>query len=93
MQLITSNISNSFAESDSCSEGSVTVVSDVSGSSLQLVEMCSNEGVWCPVCDNNWTLEDATAVCKDFNGIMTNRQTVSDCVNNDIHTTYHRSRY
>ena len=93
MQLITSNISNSFAESDSCSEGSVTVVSDVSGSSLQLVEMCSNEGVWCPVCDNNWTLEDATAVCKDFNGITTKRQTVSDCVNNDIRTTYHRSRY
>ena len=65
---------NSFAGSDSCSEGSVTMVSDVYGSSLQLVEMCSNEGVWSPVCDTHWTLEDATAVCKDvdFNGIMNN---------------------
>ena len=37
----------------SCIEGSVTVVSDVYNSSLQLVEMCSSEGVWSPVCDNN----------------------------------------
>ena len=51
----------------SCPEGSVTVVSDVNNSSLQLVEMCSSEGVWSPVCDNNWTLEDATVVCRELN--------------------------
>ena len=51
---------------DSCTEGSVTVVSDVYNSSLQLVEMCSSEGVWSPVCDNNWTLLDATVVCREL---------------------------
>ena len=40
------------------------MVSDVNNSSLQLVEMCSSEGVWSPVCDNNWTLQDATVVCR-----------------------------
>ena len=50
----------------SCSEGNLTVVSDVNNSSLQLVEMCSSEGVWSPVCDNNWTLHDATVVCRDL---------------------------
>ena len=59
------NLYNSFADS-SCSEGSVTVVSDVNNSSLQLVEMCSSEGVWSPVCDRNWTLQDATVVCKEL---------------------------
>lgn len=49
----------------SCPEGSVTVVSDVNNSSLQLVEMCSSEGVWSPVCDKNWTLQDATVVCRE----------------------------
>ena len=54
----------------SCSEGNVTVASDVNNNSLQLVEMCS-EGVWSPVCDNKWTLEDATVVCRelDFQGL------------------------
>ena len=55
-----------FADS-SCSEGNVTVVSDVNNSSLQLVEMCSSEGVWSSVCDNNWTLQDATIVCRELN--------------------------
>ena len=50
----------------SCPEGSVTVVSDVKNSSLQLVEMCSSEGVWSPVCDSNWTLQDATVVCREL---------------------------
>ena len=50
----------------SCIEGSVTVVSDVNNSSLQLVEMCSSEGVWSPVCDNNWTIQDATVVCREL---------------------------
>ena len=49
----------------SCPEGSVTVVSDVNNSSLQLVEMCRRR-VWSPVCDNNWTLQDATVVCKEI---------------------------
>ena len=44
--------------------GSVTVVSDVYNSSLQLVEMCS-ERVWSPVCDN-WTLQDATVICREL---------------------------
>ena len=42
------------------------MVSDVNNSSLQLVEMCSSEGVWSPVCDNNWTLQDATVVCSQL---------------------------
>ena len=49
-----------------CTEGSVTVVSDVYNSSLQLVEMCSSEGVWSPVCDYNWTIDDATVVCREL---------------------------
>ena len=43
------------------------MVSDVNNSSLQLVEMCSSEGVWSPVCDNYWTLQDATVVCRELN--------------------------
>ena len=50
----------------SCTEDSVTVVSDVYNNSLQLVEMCSSEGVWSPVCDYNWTLQDATVVCREL---------------------------
>ena len=50
----------------SCAEGSVTVVSDANNSSLQLVEMCSSEGVWSPVCDYDWTAEDATVVCREL---------------------------
>ena len=42
------------------------MVSDVSNSSLQLVEMCSSEGVWSPVCDKNWTLLDATVICREL---------------------------
>ena len=49
-----------------CTEGSVTVVSDANNSSLQLVEMCSSEGVWSPVCDHDWTAEDATVVCREL---------------------------
>ena len=49
----------------SCTEDSVTVVSDVYSSSLQLVEMCSSERVWSPVCDYNWTPQDATVVCRE----------------------------
>ena len=57
-----------FTESmSSCSEGNVTVMNDVNNSSLKLVEMCSSEGVWSPVCDNNWTLQDATVVCRELN--------------------------
>ena len=41
------------------------MVSGVNGSSLQLVEMCS-EGVWSPVCDHNWTVADATVVCREL---------------------------
>ena len=42
------------------------MVRDSSNSSLQLVEMCSNEGVWSPVCDHDWTLEDATVICTEL---------------------------
>ena len=55
-----------FSANSRCSEGSATVVRDSSNSSLQLVEMCSNEGVWSPVCDHDWTLEDATVVCTEL---------------------------
>ena len=50
---------------NSCMNGSVRLVSDVEQSSFQLVEMCS-EGVWSPVCDYNWTVADATVVCREF---------------------------
>ena len=50
----------------SCTVDSVTVVSDVYNSSLQLVEMCSSEGVWSPVCDYDWTLQDAIVVCREL---------------------------
>ena len=49
----------------SCAEGSVTVTCDANNSSLKLVEMCS-EGVWSPVCDHDWTLQDATVFCKEL---------------------------
>ena len=51
---------------DSCAEGSVTVVSDAKNSSLQLVEMCSSEGVWSSLCDYDWTADDATVVCREL---------------------------
>ena len=41
------------------------MVSGINRSSLQLVEMCS-EGVWSPVCDHNWTVADATVVCREL---------------------------
>ena len=50
---------------NSCVDGSVRLVSDVEQSSFQLVEICS-EGVWSPVCDYNWTVADATVVCREF---------------------------
>ena len=33
---------------------------------LQLVEMCNSDGVWSPICDNEWTQEDATVVCREL---------------------------
>ena len=41
-------------------------MSDVNNGSLQLVEMCNSKGVWSPVCDINWTLQDATVVCREL---------------------------
>ena len=46
-------------------EGNVTVSIDADGSSLQLVEMCSN-GMWSPLCDNDWTSQDVTVVCREL---------------------------
>ena len=48
-----------------CTEGSVTAVRDADNSGLQLVEMCDSEGVWSPLCDNEWTLLDARVVCRE----------------------------
>jgi hypothetical protein len=28
--------------------------------------MCDSKGVWSPVCDDDWTLEDATVVCREL---------------------------
>ena len=44
----------------------MTVASDVNNSSLQLVEMCTSDGVWSPVCDTMWTSEDALAICREL---------------------------
>ena len=49
-----------------CTEGNVTVSTEADGSSLQLVEMCDSEGVWSPLCDNDWTPQDATVVCREL---------------------------
>ena len=54
-----------FTGSNACNEGNVTVSTDADGSSLQLVEMCSN-GVWSPLCDNDWTPQDVTVVCREL---------------------------
>ena len=67
INLIPLSIVNVFLGSGRCSEGSVTAVRDADNSSLQLVEMCQNEeGVWSPLCDNEWTLQDATVVCREL---------------------------
>ena len=51
-----------------CTEGSVSVVSNVFNSydRLQLVEMCTSEGVWYSVCDIEWTRQDVTVVCREL---------------------------
>ena len=49
------------------------MVSDVDNSNFQLVEMCTSKGVWSPVCDTNWTLQDAAVVCRELEkeGLLT----------------------
>ena len=53
-----------------CTEGSVTAVSDVDNSRFQLVEMCGNHpffpNAWHPVCDTDWTQQDASVVCREL---------------------------
>ena len=53
-----------------CTEGSVTAVSDVDNSRFQLVEMCGNhtffKNAWHPVCDSDWTQQDASVVCREL---------------------------
>ena len=44
----------------------VNMATDGDDSSLQLVEICSSEGVWSPVCDNNWTIQDAIVICREL---------------------------
>ncbi|CAI8047096.1 Neurotrypsin, partial [Geodia barretti] len=46
-----------------CIEGNVT---GSTNGRLQLVEMCNSDGVWSPICDNEWTQEDATVVCREL---------------------------
>ena len=55
------------AVSNSCEDGRIYVKNSTSGDGTgsQLVEMCS-EGVWSPVCDYNWTVADATVVCREL---------------------------
>ena len=52
---------------NSCEDGIIYVRNSTSGDGTgsQLVEMCS-EGVWSPVCDYNWTVADATVVCREL---------------------------
>lgn len=40
-------------------------MSGVGRNSLPLVEMYS-KGMWSPVCDNNWTVADATVACREL---------------------------
>ena len=55
----------SASEDSSPENGSVTLVSDMDKSSLQLVEVYDGNG-WSPLCDHNWTLSDVTVVCKEL---------------------------
>ena len=57
---------NSTGTTLSCTEGSVAVASDIYNSSLQLVEMCTSDGMWSPVCDYEWTINDVAVVCREL---------------------------
>ena len=50
----------------SCTEDSVIVISGVSNKDLHLVGMCSSGKMWCPMCDYNWTTEDAMVICREL---------------------------
>ena len=58
----------------------MTVVRDEYNNSPQLVEFCS-EGVWSPVCDYNWTLQDATVICRElgYTYLGKAKHTLRDC--------------
>ena len=49
-----------------CIDGRLAVLSDADSSSLQLVEMCQSQSVWSPLCDSDWTQQDATVVCREL---------------------------
>ena len=64
-----------------CIEGSVTLVGE---NSLQLVERCSNGGKWSPMCDYNWSLQDAIVVCRElgYQGLtICTKYSIAACVN------------
>ena len=62
----------------------------MNNSSLQLVEMCSSSRKWSPVCDKNWTLQDALVVCSqlDNQGLL---QLASLCLVSYILMTYYKN--
>ena len=53
---------------------------DADNSGLQLVEMCEKEGVWSPLCDNEWTLQDATVVCRELGYTNLSMYNTDTCV-------------
>ncbi len=52
---------------ESCTDGSMRLVSGVAGETREgRVEVCSR-GVWGAVLDNDWTNRDAAVVCRQMN--------------------------
>ena len=44
----------------------MTAVSDIEGNYPNLVQTCGERGDWFPLCDSEWTLQDANVVCREL---------------------------
>ena len=63
------HISSTEVDSDSCTHGAVRLVGGTMPSEGR-VEVCVN-GVWGGVCDDGWSDDDATVVCKQLGHTQT----------------------